>query len=234
MTLLTLVIHRIRQSRAERRERAPEVIVASLPTGVWTGEGLVFDDLEKEAGVVAHPEAKGPASSCADTIAERTDASVGAASMDHDTDHEDDAVEAGVEPNCFAAEERAASLLTPPASAPEDTELLQEQRIPSNLNDETTLASSSKQSVRPRAIANGRKYLKKAWFATQTECAICLGDFEKGDKLRILPCGHVFHVEEVDAWLIRRRKLVKSLVLSQRLHPADIGLVYSVQYARQI
>jgi len=58
-----------------------------------------------------------------------------------------------------------------------------------------------------RGCGCGRRYLKKAWFSNQSECAICLSDFEKGDPVRILPCGHIFHREEVDTWLIQRKKL---------------------------
>ncbi|TFK52505.1 hypothetical protein OE88DRAFT_1657803 [Heliocybe sulcata] len=47
------------------------------------------------------------------------------------------------------------------------------------------------------------------WFETQTECAICLSDFVKGDKVRVLPCHHIFHMDEVDEWLIHRKKLVR-------------------------
>ena len=36
-----------------------------------------------------------------------------------------------------------------------------------------------------------------------TECPICLGDFEKGDKVRMLPkCNHGFHVRCIDTWLV--------------------------------
>ncbi|KAJ3782983.1 hypothetical protein GGU11DRAFT_560482 [Lentinula aff. detonsa] len=45
------------------------------------------------------------------------------------------------------------------------------------------------------------------WFESQTECAICLSDFEKDDKVRVLPCHHLFHMHEVDEWLIQRKKL---------------------------
>jgi E3 ubiquitin-protein ligase RNF13/E3 ubiquitin-protein ligase RNF167 len=46
------------------------------------------------------------------------------------------------------------------------------------------------------------------WFEQQVECAICLSEFATGDRVRILPCQHIFHLEEVDEWLIQRKKLV--------------------------
>ena len=52
------------------------------------------------------------------------------------------------------------------------------------------------------------------WHVLQSECAICLSDFVKGDTVRILPCHHIFHLDEVDAWLIHRKKLVSKLKCS--------------------
>jgi hypothetical protein len=48
------------------------------------------------------------------------------------------------------------------------------------------------------------------WAESQHECAICLSSFVKGDRVRELPCQHIFHLDEVDAWLIQRKKLVST------------------------
>lgn len=40
---------------------------------------------------------------------------------------------------------------------------------------------------------------------TAETCAICLEDYEIGDKLRILPCQHEFHTVCIDQWLMTRR-----------------------------
>jgi len=35
-------------------------------------------------------------------------------------------------------------------------------------------------------------------------CSVCLGDFDFGQELRLLPCNHYFHKECVDPWLLKR------------------------------
>merc|ERR1712146_709073 len=39
-------------------------------------------------------------------------------------------------------------------------------------------------------------------FINHRDCAICKSDFSDREKVRRLPCGHVFHYACVDRWLL--------------------------------
>ncbi|KDQ17452.1 hypothetical protein BOTBODRAFT_29635 [Botryobasidium botryosum FD-172 SS1] len=132
LALLTLLFHRVRQVRAERRDRAPEAIVQSLPCWVWASAGEMARPCEPSthSGVV-----------------------------------KDDLEQLASRKNEEAADGQHAS-----------TSFALNARLP-------------------------------PWFLGQTECAICLSAYVSGDLVRVLPCNHIFHQEEIDGWLIQRKKL---------------------------
>ena len=71
------------------------------------------------------------------------------------------------------------------------------------------VTSESSTSTKPvKARRKSQKYYSK------DECAICMDSFHRGEVVRILPCGHVFHKDECDEWLMKWRKLVSFHSLS--------------------
>lgn len=40
---------------------------------------------------------------------------------------------------------------------------------------------------------------------TCTTCSICIEDYESGERIRLLPCGHAFHTECILPWLTNRQ-----------------------------
>lgn len=60
--------------------------------------------------------------------------------------------------------------------------------------------------------------------SSNTSCSICLEDFEVGEKLRVLPCNHLFHLECIQPWLTERYPncpLCKSIVSAVDLDDSE-------------
>jgi len=132
LTFITLLVHRIRASRAAQRDRAPEDFVNNLPSRVWTGKAFEKLDSQELGSVI-------------------------------------------------------------PSNAEAPTEEIEED---------------------PSTSQAGKPHSENPWFEQQVECAICLSEFMKGDRVRVLPCQHIFHLGEVDEWLIQRKKLVRKYVVN--------------------
>jgi hypothetical protein len=56
-------------------------------------------------------------------------------------------------------------------------------------------------------VPTDKEFEKFAWSATNnsfsdtTSCTVCLDELAKGDIVKMLPCGHIFHDRCIDEWL---------------------------------
>ncbi|CAM9341067.1 unnamed protein product [Hapterophycus canaliculatus] len=68
-----------------------------------------------------------------------------------------------------------------------------------------TVEASAKDEPKPADPESGRD--DPATHASTdddaTTCRICLSGYKAGDSVRVLPCFHRFHVDEIDDWLDR-------------------------------
>ena len=58
---------------------------------------------------------------------------------------------------------------------------------------------------------------------SRSECVICMYDFQIGDRIRYLPCLHVYHDICIDDWLMR------SLTCPSCLEPVDAALLQTYE-----
>ena len=53
-------------------------------------------------------------------------------------------------------------------------------------------------------------------------CAVCLEDFRVNDKLRVLPCDHVYHSKCIDTWLVKTNSVCPQC--RKRVFPSNENL----------
>uniref|UniRef100_U5EXY1 RING-type E3 ubiquitin transferase n=1 Tax=Corethrella appendiculata TaxID=1370023 RepID=U5EXY1_9DIPT len=59
----------------------------------------------------------------------------------------------------------------------------------------------------PKSVLKKIPIVKFSEGLTYDTCAICLEDYAKGEKLRVLPCHHAFHPKCIDPWLTKTRRV---------------------------
>lgn len=187
------------------KDRAPPELVLSLPERVWQPD-IVW---EKDDSPISSPSVGDhttPKSSRSDSSRrpspQRTPSKSGS----------------GLSPQKMLVPISAKDILTPPST-----------EIPNPFDNTTPTASGSgsrptQERSRSSATITGvtnlapPKATHKRKYFSKDECAICMDEFHAGDIVRILPCGHVFHKEECDEWLMKWRKLV-----CQLLSPVEVS-----------
>ncbi|KAG6829507.1 hypothetical protein H0H92_004309 [Tricholoma furcatifolium] len=188
LTFVTLLIHRIRAARAAQRDRAPEDVVRSLPWHVWTGAGA--GGWEKHEGDKTPPTST-PASGTTPPTRKQTSEAETSDVMATDPPRSPNKTAPNLNPNSNPTPNSSTSDSDDAAAAAD--------------------AAADRDQVDPatgrRTPPRTRPPRPRPWFESQAECAICLCEFEKGDRIRVLPCHHIFHMDEVDEWLIQRKKL---------------------------
>ncbi|GFZ49794.1 hypothetical protein JCM24511_07197 [Saitozyma sp. JCM 24511] len=183
--LATIAVHRVRVARQREADRAPALVVLSLPERVWTPDIIWEKDDESDAASVSSRRSRTSPTTSVTNV--NTSPAIAPPDAVSGTD---------VPPPPPIS---PSDIRTPPA--PPAVQL----SIPGEPSESARPSSSrhdSQQRKKKRSKSGGgKKYFSK------DECAICMDSFQKGEVVRILPCGHVFHKEECDEWLMKWRKL---------------------------
>lgn len=82
------------------------------------------------------------------------------------------------------------------------TRLLDDRNFDNNLSSQNQSHALESSVIHSLPISQFKKENKEEppWMSN-TDCAVCLGDFEEGEWLRHLPnCTHAFHISCIDTW----------------------------------
>lgn len=185
---------RANRDRQREANRAPPTVVLSLPERVWAPD-IVWekDDSESDKDEAPPPgddnsKTKPKSKPKPKKIPEETATDLSAGSV--------------VLPAAAAAEAGEGTT----ATAQGDSDASAVTTRSADADDEGDTATTAPVDP-PRRRGKERRKSKR--YYSKDECAICMDNFHKGEIVRILPCGHVFHKDECDEWLLKWRKLVR-------------------------
>jgi hypothetical protein len=186
LTVVTLGLHHLRTARLRRKERATPSAVEALEIRTWQADGW-----EKEDSLRSGNSSGGDG---------ETDEDEGAPSGRQANPNSLRPPSADRQQEASGSGWRSLGPLRPAGPRPGDSA----DRLQHLLQSSTTRGDPSS-STMPASGPDRRHVspadLRPRTFYNTSECAICLDPFKKGDQVRILPCGHLFHVDEVDQWL---------------------------------
>ncbi|KAJ9124644.1 hypothetical protein QFC24_003011 [Naganishia onofrii] len=182
ITIFAILLNKYRTMRQRQRDRAPKETVFALPEAIWVPE-----EWEKEDD---SPAPTLPKSGVA-RVSGGGDADAGGSAAEDSAGSAGAGAGAGGEGGGGGAvEEQEEEQCRPPFGTG------MPKQKPRQSSSFTAIGTTNTGTTTTNATAT----VKKRKFYSKDECAICLGSFERGDVIRILPCGHLFHKLEVDDW----------------------------------
>jgi Ring finger domain len=77
-----------------------------------------------------------------------------------------------------------------------------EQDVPGRGNESTELISTREFLENgSQLICDGGMLLKPDSESEESSCPVCTEDFVENERVRVLPCGHIYHQHCIDPWL---------------------------------